>query len=373
MRILVIHPHLHFLGGSEILTKILVDGLAEMGHEVVVLSKDFRSDAFKEGKGITLRHIKRVSEGDTAMDRLVDLMCSFKEVINEFNDAVPFIMIQEPIYAVLLKTVKPSIKVGMYIHYPIEEEVTEENLREFIKNYRFPNMYGEFYKVIELHIVNSNYTAKAFYKFFGLTSNVIYPAIPGDYFSEEIEVRGREPVVISVGRFVPQKRLDTLIKWFGEKIKPEVPNAKLLVIGIPDSRYMQYYEKIKELSSKYKDIELIDRPLKPKALAKYYRMSRVYIHLRIGEHFGMAPVEAMTQGAVPILPKASGLAELISNGYNGYAYENDEEAIKYLIKLLSMSNEEYSKIARNALRSSWHFTPFRFTRDIANYLKLIAD
>ncbi len=373
MRILVIHPHLHFLGGSEILTKILIDGLVNLGHEVVVLSKDFREGVFTEGKGVALRRIKRVSEGEGVMDRLTDLMHSFNEVINEFSDAVPFIMIQEPIYAVLLKTIKPGIKVGMYIHYPMEEEVTEENLKEFISNYRFPNMYGEFYKVVELHIVNSNYTAKAFYKFFGLTSNVVYPAIPGDYFSEEVEVSARDPVAISVGRFVPQKRLDKLIEWFGESIKPKVPSAKLLVVGIPDSRYKQYYERLKELSSKYPDVELIDRPLKPHELARYYRIARAYIHLRIGEHFGMAPVEAMTQGAIPILPKASGLAELISDGYNGYTYSSDEEAIKYLLKVLSMSNEEYAKVARNALRSSWHFTPYRFTRDIANYLKLITE
>ncbi|MEM1710339.1 MAG: hypothetical protein QW820_05570, partial [Sulfolobales archaeon] len=38
LRILLIHPHLHLFGGSEKLTKILINELDGLGYEVVVLS-----------------------------------------------------------------------------------------------------------------------------------------------------------------------------------------------------------------------------------------------------------------------------------------------------------------------------------------------
>jgi len=374
MKVLVIHPHLHFLGGSEVLTKILVYGLEEQGYEVVVLSKDFREDLFKPTPNVTLERFRIINEEDSIKARLSNIIHTLDEVFRKHGKLLPFIMIQEPIYATLVKAVKPGAKVGMYVHFPKEEELTPENLRRFLNNYRFPNMYECFYRVADLHITNSNYTARALYKLYGIPSNVVYPAIPKEYYEagEEVDIKGKGPRIISVARFVPQKRLDVLIQWFKERIKPEVPDASLLIVGIPDSRYMDHYEKLKELASSTEGVELIDRPMKPAELAKYYQASKVYVHLRIGEHFGMAPVEAMTQATIPVVPRKTGLAELIVNGYNGYAYESDEEAIKTLIKLLKMSGDEYLRIAKNAWRTSWHFTPTIFTSGVINYLKLLT-
>ncbi len=374
MRILVVHPHLHFLGGSEVLTKILVYGLADLGHEVVVLSRSFREDLFRPAKRVALEEFRVVDEGDTVEARLVNILHTFTEVFRKYGELLPFIMIQEPIYAALLKAVKPGAGVGMYIHFPREEELTPENRRRFLQNYRFPNMYDCFYRVADLHLTNSNYTARALYKFYGIPSNVVYPAIPREYFEagEEFEARDREPRIISVARFVPQKRLDLLIQWFRDRVRREVPDAQLLIVGIPDRRYVDHYKRIKELASSTEGVELIDRPMKPAELAKHYRRSKVYVHLRIGEHFGMAPVEAMTQATIPVVPRRSGLAELIINGHNGYAYETDEEALNTIIKILKMGGEEYVRIAKNSWRTSWNFTPMNFASAIANYLKLLT-
>ncbi len=374
MRVLVVHPHLHFLGGSEILTRILVYGLEGQGHEVVVLSKDFREDLFKPTRRVHLRRFKP-PEAEGVRGRLISILESLDDVFREFNDLTPFIMIQEPIYAAMVKAVKPCVGVGMYIHFPREEELTQENLRRFLENFRFPNMYDCLFRVADLHITNSNYTAKALYRLYGIESNVVYPAVPEDYFrvAESVEFRGREPRLITVARFVPQKRIDLLIKWFRDRIRSEVPGSKLVIVGIPDSRYMEYYERIKSLASSVDGVELIDKPLKPAELARIYGSCRVYAHLRIGEHFGMAPVEAMSQGLIPVVPRRSGLAELIINGFNGYSYLSDDEALELIIKVLKMSDDEYERIARNAWRTSWNFTPANFTLGVINYLSLLTQ
>jgi len=379
MKILVVHPHLYVVGGSEILTKILVYELANQGHGIIISTRSRREDLFPDHKNIKFEYFKELPElrekGLREITyKIMSLHYTFDDVIHKHEPDVVLIMIQEPIYSVLIKAVKPEMGTAMYIHYPFEEELTPENLPKFIEMYRFPNLYGAFYRVVDIHMTNSNYTAKALHKHFGIESNVVYPAVDWDYFAEEINVEEeRENIIISVGRFVPQKRHDVLIDLFKKRIKPVVKDAKLMIVGIKDVRYEDYYNKMVEAAKEGEDIEIIDRPLTPKEMMQLYRRAKIYAHLRIGEHFGMAPVEAMSQGAIPILPKKSGLAELITQGRNGFVYDTDEEMVQYMLKLLQAPKEEIVTIRKYAYRSAWYFNPDRFSKEVLNYLKLLVE
>jgi len=370
--LLIIHPHLDVTGGSEKLTQILIEELARRGYELVVLSRGFGKD-FPKAPNIHYELLTEVSEmGDKRLDRLLGLFKSIAATVMKHDPAVIFAMIQEPVYLMLSKIADPRKRTAIYIHFPFEEELTKENITRFLEMHRFPGMYEDMFKFVDLRLTNSNYTARALYKHFGLNSNVVYPAIPWEYYLEEPDLTADPgPSIISVGRFVPQKRLDILIKLFKERIKKEVKEARLTIVGVPDERYQSYYEELKRLAESAEDIEIIDKPLTPRDLIKLYREARVYAHLRIGEHFGMAPVEAMTQGAIPVLPRKSGLAELLTHGYNGYSYVSDEELVTYVIKVLRMARDEYLELRRRAHVKSLYFTPERFASDVEGYLGLI--
>jgi len=178
---------------------------------------------------------------------------------------------------------------------------------------------------------------------------------------------------VSVGRFVPQKRHDVLLELFAKRIKPVVRDAKLMIVGIRDVRYEDYYNKLVERAKEVPDVEIIDKALTPKEMRDIYRRAKIYVHMRIGEHFGMAPVEAMSQGAIPILPRRSGLAELITQGRNGFTFENDDEVAIYVNKLLQAPKEEIVTIRKYAYRSAWYFNPDRFAKEVLNYLKLLTE
>ena len=379
MKILVVHPHLNLVGGSEILTKILVYEFVSQGNEVVIVTKGRREDLFPDHSKIRFEYIKelpelyRLSMLKMTTSKIMNLFYTLDSVIESHNPEVALVMIQEPIYAVLIKFSRPSLGTALYIHYPFEEELTPENLPRFIEMYRFPNLYGALYKVADLHMTNSNYTAKALHKHFGIESNVVYPAVDWEYFENEPDIHEeRENTIVSVGRFVPQKRHDVLIKLFAEKVKPLYKDAKLIIVGIRDVRYEEYYERVKKLSQEIEDVELIDRPLTPKEMISLYRSAKIYAHLRIGEHFGMAPVEAMSQGAIPVVPRQSGLAELITQGRNGFVFENDEEITQYIIKTLSMGKEEMARVRKYCIRTAWYFNPDRFAKEVLSYLRLLV-
>ena len=376
MKLLIIHPHLSIIGGSERLTQILVYELEKKRKniEILVLTGSRNKELFPETSKIRFKLFKEapVKAKNLRIKKLIDAFLTLSEVMDDFCPDAVLTMIQEPIYLVLSKIVKPNIGTAIYIHFPFEEELTKDNVVEFIKMYRFPGFYEGFYKFVDLKIANSNYTAKVLYEKFGLESNVVYPAIPWDFFKEKPSLdRDPGPSIISVGRFVPHKRFTILLKLFKDRIKPLIPEARLTIVGIPDPRYADYYRKIVELADRIADVEVISRPLTPLEMAKLYRQSRVYVHLRIGEHFGMAPVEAMSQGTVPILPSKSGLAELLTHGVSGFKYEDDNELVTYILEVLKMPRDEYLKLKKNAYYKSLYFTPERFVNDILGYLNLV--
>ncbi len=371
--LVLIHPHLDVVGGSERLTQILLYELDRRGIDVLVLTRSRNPDFFPETRHVRFKYFVKVEEGSNLrINRLTSLFYTLIETYTSFGLGKVLAMIQEPVYLMLARIVDPGAHTSIYIHFPYEEELSSKNTDLFLSMYRFPGYYESMYRFIELRMTNSNYTARVLYEKYGLGSNVVYPAIPWDFFMEEPSldyVPGK--TIISVGRFVPQKRLDLMIKIFTEKIKPSIPDSKLIIIGVPDERYRDYYEKIMGEAERAEDVEVIDKPLKPSEMINYYRESRVYVHLRIGEHFGMAPVEAMTQGVIPVLPQRSGLAELLIHGFNGFIYRSDEEIAEYIMRVLTMDREEYLKMRRNSIRKAQYFNPERFASDIIGYLGLV--
>ncbi|NPA23222.1 MAG: glycosyltransferase family 4 protein [Crenarchaeota archaeon] len=378
MKLLVVHPHLDLVGGSENLTRILLYELVEYCPEceIVVATRDKNPELFPDHKKIKFYFFKKMElySKCPVTSKIIDLLITYDEILHDETPDIALIMIQEPVHALLLKTVKPGFKTAIYIHYPFEEELTETNLLKFFEMYRFPNVYNEYYKYVDSRFVNSHYTLDALYRHYGIDADVVYPAVSWAYFENEpdlTEKRGK--TILSVGRFVPHKRLDTLIKMFREHIKPKIPEAELVIIGIPDIRYMDYYKEIMRLAEETKDVTVISRALKDEEMISYYRHARVYAHLRIGEHFGMAPVEAMSQGAIPVIPRDSGLAELVTHGKDGFAYENDRQLLEYMLHLLQMDDDELVKMRRRAVRTSYYFTPARFAKEIYYHLKVIAS
>ncbi len=380
LRILLIHPHIHLFGGSEKLAKTLINELDTLGYEVFVLSSgkvlmdrptspriryETIEDVFTKMPSDIILPIKS--------ERILNIIYSVDNVVSKYRPDVCLVMIQEPIYVIAAKLADPRIGTSLYIHYPFEEELTSNNIYVFLTLYRFPHLYESLYKISDLHMTNSNYTASALYRSFGIESNVVYPAIEWDYFKDELDLtEDRDNVILTVGRFVPQKRQDVLLDWFKRYVKPEVPDAELVIVGVPDMRFVEYYERLKKLSLEVEGVTLVDKMLNPSEMLTYYRTAKTYVHLRIGEHFGMAPVEAMSQGAIPILPERSGLAELVTNGRDGFIASNDDEFLKYALKVLRMPKNELMEMRKFAYRRAWYFNPDRFTKEVVHYLRIIS-
>jgi glycosyltransferase involved in cell wall biosynthesis len=55
--------------------------------------------------------------------------------------------------------------------------------------------------------------------------------------------------------------------------------------------------------------------------------SRVYVHLMEGEHFGIAPIEALASGCVTLVHNSGGMKEFIPEEFRWTSYDNLKDKI----------------------------------------------
>ncbi len=357
MKAVVIHPHLDVKGGSERLTKILCDSLIELGVDLKIITARI-SDWFS--------HLSSKVEYLRTEDRSPQTVAKIiADIVKSYEPDFIVNMLQEPFFCYAAKqgADKPCV---MYIHFPIDEEIEEKNLESYFQHYRYPHLSFQNLRYVDAIAVNAKRTGLATWFIWGIKPDIAYPSIDAIFFDSEPPEKRATKTVLYVGRFVALKRQDFLISAF-EKIKREVPEAKLVITGFVDPRHREYYEHVKEVyenvRDKLKDIELIPSP-DDKRLLELYREAAVYTHPRVGEHFGMAPVEAMSQLTPVVIRAPTGLAEVMTHGIEGYIAKSDTELINYTIKLLKMDRDTWSKMSKAGYQLAQRFKPIAFGKKI---------
>ena len=150
---------------------------------------------------------------------------------------------------------------------------------------------------------------------------VVYGGVDINKYSYK---KKKEKYILYVGRILPHKAVDTLIKAMPD-------NYKLIVAGRTyDLEYLSY---IKELS-RNKDITIIENP-EDKDIEELYQNATCFVlpstHKdykgniqKKTELFGLVVIEAMASGAPVIVSSAGPLPELVRAGYNGFIFQDGD-------------------------------------------------
>ncbi len=361
---MIIHPHLFVKGGGERLTKILAEGLRSLGDEVSVLTSKI-SGGFTGFEGVETFFIERFpqSSGIPLVDSFTSMATSIRETIRKFSPEIVVSMTEDLANLGICKLVDRKLKTVQYVHFPVEEEARAVGSERYVQFFRFPEWFNKcFLWAVDRLLCNSKYTREAVERFWGRKARVVYPALDPS-FKDEPENLGkpRENLILCVGRFTKLKRQDFLVKIF-RKIKEKVKDAKLVLAGFPDERHRDFYEKLLRLVKETKDVTVVEDP-SDRELAKLYLEAKVFCHPRIGEHFGLTPVEAMRQGAIVVAYNAGGIREVISHGRDGFLANNDREYLSLTLKALRLKGGEWVKMQKAAVRKAGRFSPERFVRD----------
>lgn len=88
------------------------------------------------------------------------------------------------------------------------------------------------------------------------------------------------------------------------------------------------------------------------------------------ETFGLTAAEAMTAGLPVIVPVTGGIADLVTDGVNGYRIDISElPHIAATISALLSDRELYMRLANGALAKAPEFAEERFSLSIINVFK----
>ncbi len=228
---------------------------------------------------------------------------------------------------------------------------------------------------IEKIICNSEFTKTIIDKEYGVNSIVLYPPVDTAKFKPQ----KKEKIILSVSRFsqlTQSKRQDVLIEAFMKFYKKGYKDWKLVLAGGTEVGAQEFLINIKEMSKGF-PIEIIENP-DFKELAKLYGISKLfwsaagygvdeYREPSKVEHFGIAVVEAMASGSLPLVFEAGGHKETVADGNNGYLWSEKNQLISKTVQVIKDLGL-FKKMAVNAIETSHKYSYENFKKRIESFI-----
>jgi len=194
----------------------------------------------------------------------------------------------------------------------------------------------------------SNYAKKQLLKLTNVNENkvkMIYNCIDTSSFGEETTNSNREFVLtVSQG--------DNWIEYIRKgtqkfiEIAKELKDTKFVVAGLRG----EALQLAKKDANSASNIEIIPGPLNLyEEIVPLYRKSFAYCQFSIEETFGVAVLEAMICGSLPIVSEGGALPEIIS-GSEAIVAQTKEKIINAISKAKELSNSERKKLQEFAYR-----------------------
>lgn len=222
-------------------------------------------------------------------------------------------------------------------------------------------------KYCRVVVVNSRWVAGLLRELGGIDSVVVYPPIK----NLGVCVKGVEKknVIVTVSRFDPSKRLEGVLYVAGR-----IPEARFVLIGrVEDITSYRYYSYLRGLIEKFdlRNVYLLPN-LGEEAKNAILSKAKIYFHPTIGEHFGIAVLEGLVRGAIPVVHRYSGsCTDIVRGGEYGYCYSTYKEAVKIIRYILHHDVQPSGIRNLENLLSEFSYDTFRrkFSRIINTLLE----
>ena len=193
---------------------------------------------------------------------------------------------------------------------------------------------------------------------------VLYPGLPIPKRGRERQETIERPTLLFVGRLVPQKRIDLLIRA-AAKVQEKIANVRFLVVGDGPER-----SKLRELASTLKGGQSVEFVGWQTDTERFYRESHLVVFASLFEGMPIAMIEALSYGIPVLAPPVGGFSEIIQDGYNGFLQDpcaTDQFSAAILELLMNRDSQETRK---NCLDT---FTTFFTQEQARKQMKGILD
>ena len=336
MKIAILHDNLNLCGGAEKLALVTMDAFAD-SHITLVTSTKPDFDRIKMITNESLKVDDIIYTNFSSMPKTyrsifvaLKRLDGFDLIFNTNGDTIPF--------------VHDDIT---YIHYPLplkfnaNDEVWEYNGMLW-------NMYYAPAKIIHRLLLkkadkntiltNSNFTREKIREMLDRDAIVVYPPVDTAIYKEALRYKYSldEDQILIISRFTPDKNL-MLVPELAKKVA-----ARFVIIGTKAYGAEQIITAIKKQAEKLGVSDKI--VLMPNATneAKLRELSRskVYLHLKKYEHFGISIVEALASGCIAVTYNAGGPREFVPDEYRYDNIEDIADKLDYALSRWSFQEAE---------------------------------
>lgn len=230
-------------------------------------------------------------------------------------------------------------------------------------------------------IVYSQFVAAFAQNFYQKETLVVHPPVDIENFSP----LPKQNVILSVGRFfvgIHNKKQIELIRQFKLICDQGLPDPSWsyhLVGSIDSSNAARHYvDQCKAEAQGYPIVFHFDAPFAE--LRRLYGQAKLFWHgagmgedvnrhPERAEHFGIATVEAMAAGCVPIVINKGGQPEIVRHGIDGLCW-NTADDLRHYTQDLMVNESARIQWAQAALVRSKNFAPSVFRQTLLNSLEL---
>lgn len=140
----------------------------------------------------------------------------------------------------------------------------------------------------------------------------------------------REKTVLYVGRVHPEKGVHLLVDAFVRGTPAAFRDWKLMIVGPTETKFggggNEYLSKLQQSATNAGARVNFAGPIfDPQALEDAFRSARLFVYPSLaerGESFGLAPLEAMTQGCAVLVSKLDCFGDFIRDGETGFVFDH---------------------------------------------------
>lgn len=320
MKIAIYHPNMQYRGGGETVA-LTIASLLKKKHEVTVfVIKKVDVTSLEKFFGLDLKGIKFEVFGRfiTMIKHIPTLKPSLyaRSMYKRLNG-----------YDVVIDTCTNGLfekKVGKksicYVHFP-NFPSQKKGLKSILNPFLIKQEHMFCYDKI---LCNSEFTQQRVAELTRNETHVVYPPVK----TEHIHQGKKKNIIVTIGRFSPEKKLEVLIESFK---KGKFDDYELHIIGATGD--LHYQEQLEKEAKGYNIIFHEDMPhdevLKFLSTAKYYWHARGYGEKDPVEYenFGITTVEAMAAGCIPIVINLGAQPEIVKKTGIGYTWNQPSELI----------------------------------------------
>jgi glycosyltransferase involved in cell wall biosynthesis len=234
----------------------------------------------------------------------------------------------------------------------------------------------------DLVLGNSHYTSKWIEKRWDRSAVTHYPPVEMRETSDH-----KEKVILSVGRFFGEesghcKQQLRLVEAFGKVVDRGVRDWRLVLVGAADRTHREYALAVRRAAAGLPidvllnaDFGTLNQELARASL--YWHATGLGADLNEfperAEHFGIAPVEAMSTGAIPIVFAAGGPVEVVEHGVSGFHFRTTDELVEYTLEIIGSSEKQRQTLSRAASQRAKDFTSDRFAAELLKHVEQILS